>query len=63
MPGEREEVTEYGTLMSGGGYHIRWDDPEMERIYPVDKWVAASKRNGGHVARRRIIVVEEWEEL
>lgn len=60
---EREPITEYGVLMSGGGYHIRWDDPEIERIYPTPKWAAHTIRTGGHVFRRRVIVVEDWEEM
>ena len=58
-----EVVTEYGQLMSGGGYHIRWDDPECERIYPLAQWISNQVRNGGTVARRRVIVVEDWAEV
>ena len=60
---ENPGKVEYGILMSGGGYQIRWDDPECERIYPTAEWIAAQKRNGGHVFRRRVIVVEDWAEL
>ena len=56
-------VTEYGILMSGGGYQIRSTNPEVERIYPITEWVAGEKRHGGQVFRRRVIVVEEWAEL
>lgn len=61
QPGE--EVTEYGQLMSGGGYSIRWDDPEMEEIYPVAKWIEHNRRHGGRVFRRKIIIVEDWIEV
>jgi hypothetical protein len=54
---------EYGLLMSGGGFHIRSDSPEVERIYPAAEWAAGEMRNGGHVYRRRVVVVEEWVEL
>ena len=58
-----EPVVEYAQMMSGGGYQIRCDDPEVEDIYPTPQWVAAQIRLGGHVYRRRIIVVEDWVEL
>jgi hypothetical protein len=55
-------VEEYGQLMSGGGVHV-WDlDPELLDIYPLDKRIEHGKRNGGRVLRRRIIVVDKWEE-
>ena len=57
------EIIEYATQMSGGGMHIRWDDPEMERIYPLAEWIPAQQRFGGKVYRRRVIVVEDWEEV
>jgi hypothetical protein len=56
-------VVEYGLLMSGGGYQIRNGHPEIERIYPVTEWIADETRNGSHVFRRRVIVVEEWAEV
>ncbi len=31
--------TEHAQLMSGGGYHIRNSDPEIERIYPLAQWI------------------------
>ena len=55
--------TEYGVLMSGGGYSTRWDDPEMDRIYPLGQWIEHNRRHGGHVYRRRVIVVEDWKEV
>jgi hypothetical protein len=56
-------VTEHAIEMSGGGMHIRWDDPECERIYPLAQWIPAQRRHGGHVYRRRVVVVEDWEEV
>ena len=58
-----EPVTEYGLLMSGGGYQIRNGHPGIERIYPAAEWIAGEKRTGAHVFRRRVIVVEDWVEL
>ena len=49
--------------MSGGGFQIRSDSPAVERIYPVAEWVNGEIRTGGHVFRRRVVVVEDWEEL
>lgn len=57
------EVTEYATQMSGGGFHVRNDEPEIEEIYPLAKWIPAQQRFGGKVYRRRIIVVEDWTEV
>jgi hypothetical protein len=57
------EVTEYGLLMSGGGFHVRNTDPEIEQIYPVAQWIANEIRTRGRVYRRRVIVVEEWTEI
>ena len=56
-------VTEYAELMSGGGMHVRNDDPEVERIYPLAEWLPAARRFGGHVYRRRIVILEDWEEV
>ena len=57
-------VTEYATLMSGGGWHVRWeepeaDDPEADRA----QWIAHKRRFGSTVGRRRVIVVEGWTEV
>ena len=60
---ENPGKVEYGILMSSGGYQIRNGRAEIERIYPVADWVADEKRNGTHVFRRRVIVVEDWAEL
>lgn len=49
-------VTEYGLLLSSGGYQIRNTAPEIE------KWIRNETRRG-HVYRRRVIVVEDWEEV
>ena len=57
------EVTEYGLLMSGGGFHVRNGSPEVERVWPVQDWAAAEIRNGAHVYRRKVIVTVEWEEV
>lgn len=56
-------LAEYAVMMSGGGMHVRNDDPEVERIYPVAEWIPHQQRHGGKVYRRRVIVVEDWEEV
>jgi len=43
--------------------HVRNDDPEVERIYPLAEWLPAARRFGGHVYRRRIVILEDWEEV
>lgn len=60
---DAEPVTEHAQLMSGGGYHVRNSDPEIEDIYPLEQWIKAGQRYGGHVYRRRIIVLEDWTEI
>ncbi len=49
--------------MSGGGFRVRNSEPYMEEVYPLAKWIDAQKRHGGHVYRRRVIVVDDWEEV
>ena len=56
-------VTEYGLLMSDGGFHVRNPDPAIERLYPVAEWIKHQRRTGGHVYRRRVVVVEQWIEI
>lgn len=60
---DAEPVTEHAQLMSGGGYHVRNSDPEIDEIYPLEQWIKAGQRFGGHVYRRRIIVLEDWTEI
>jgi hypothetical protein len=56
-------VDEYGTRMSGGGYQT-WDtSPELEAIYPLAKHIKNTRRDGGKVYRRRIIVIDDWTEV
>ncbi|AHH98354.1 hypothetical protein [Kutzneria albida] len=55
-------VTEYGQLMSGGGVHVRPSSPELEAIYPLERWIPDNRRHGGTVLRRRVVVVEDWED-
>lgn len=54
---------EHAQLMSDGGMHVRWDDPEAERIYPLNKWIKGNSRGGGRVFRRTIVVIEDWTEV
>lgn len=58
-----ETVVEHAVLMSGGGMHVRYEDPEIERIYPLAQWIEHGHRFGGRVYRRTVIVVEDWEEV
>jgi hypothetical protein len=63
VPEQRRGIAEYGLLMSGGGYHIRSIAPQVGRIFPTAEWIVGQIRTGGHVYRRRVIVVEDWEEV
>jgi hypothetical protein len=59
-PGER--VTEHAVRMESGAMSIRTG--ALERIYPkLDDWIQAEQRLGSTVAKRRIIVVEDWTEV
>jgi hypothetical protein len=59
----REPIVEHAIQMSGGGMHIRYDDPEIERIFPLADWIRSNQRFGGKVYRRRVVVVEDWTEV
>lgn len=60
-------VTEYGQIMLGddgcGGYLVRNPSPRIEREYPVADWIADERQQGRFVARRRLVVVEDWIEV
>lgn len=56
-------MVEHATGMSDGSMNVRPDDPDIERIYPLAVWIEHRQRDGGRVYRRRIIVVEDWEEV
>lgn len=57
-----EEEVEYGILYSGG--ILVWpNDPEIEEIYPLEDRIRHQIRNGCKVVKRKVIVVEDWEEV
>ena len=56
-------VTEHAQLMSGGGYHVWNTEPYIEEIYPLAQRIEHGLMHGGHVFRRRVIVVEDWTEV
>ncbi len=58
-----EPVVEHAIQMSGGGMHVRNQDPEIERIFPLADWIVSHQRFGGKVYRRTVIVVEDWTEV
>jgi hypothetical protein len=58
-----ENIVEHATRMSGGGMHVRPDDPDLERIFPLAEWIVAKQRDGGKVYRRVVRVVEDWIEV
>jgi hypothetical protein len=49
--------------MSGGGVNVWPLDAETLDIYPLAKRIEHGKRHGGTVLRRRIVVLDEWEEV
>jgi hypothetical protein len=58
--GEAECVTEHGILMPGGGHQVRYAGPEIERFYPLAKWIENMAADGQPVERRRVRVVTPW---
>lgn len=60
---DQSAVTEYGTLMSGGGFHVRASDPDIERIYPLAQWITDKRSMTARVYRRRVIAIEDWIEV
>jgi hypothetical protein len=56
-------VTEHAHLMSGGGFHVWNTEPYIEKVYPLAQKIEHGQRFGGHVYRRRVIVVEDWTEV
>lgn len=58
-----EVITEHAIQMSGGGMHVRCDDPAVEKVYPLAEWIPDHQQSGGKVWRRRIIVVDDWVEV
>lgn len=56
-------TTEHAILMSGGSMQVRPDDPGMERIDPLARWIGRHQRHGGKVYTRTVIVVEDWHEV
>ena len=63
MADGRPVKIEHAVMMSGGGYHVRNDHPEIERIYPLARWIPDHQRFGGKVYTRTVIVVEDWHEV
>lgn len=57
-------TVEYGTVMSGGGVQTRPTDPALERVAPLAEWIHLQRTvNQSRVVRRRIIVIDDWEEV
>ena len=60
---EFETKTEHAVMMSGGGYHVRSDDPRLEDICPLTEWTEVQFESGRKVSRRTIIVRDDWQEV
>lgn len=56
-------VTEHATRMGSGTMVVRWDGPAAERYYPLADWIRSAQQDHGGAYRRRIIVVDDWEEV
>lgn len=56
-------ATEYGTQRKSGD-RVVWDSaPYTEKVYPLAQRIEDARRDGGKVYRRRIIVVDPWDEV
>lgn len=57
-----EIVTEYAQEYAGGAMLVH---PGFEGVdlVPLAEWIEIKRRFGGHVHRRKIIVVEDWTEV
>jgi hypothetical protein len=53
-------VVEHAVRFKSGDWKIRYDDPEIERIYPLEEWIEHNTRDGGIVGRRTVIVLQDW---
>jgi hypothetical protein len=58
-----QPVVEHGIHMAGGGKLVRFEAPEIERIFPLADWIKANQAGGGKVSTRTVIVVEDWREV
>lgn len=58
-----EPIVEYANEYTGKSMLIAFRDEETESIYPLENWIRNQQRFGGKVYRRKIIVVEDWEEV
>jgi hypothetical protein len=58
-----EAATEYAQL-DGNGVFLVWDSgPEAEGRFPLAERIRLARSYGGLIFRRRVIVVEHWEEV
>lgn len=62
-PTEDQRVVEHAIRMSSGAMCVRYEHPDIERIFPLTDWIKSEQRFGGKVYRRVVVVVEDWEEV
>lgn len=56
---EDEIVTEYGIPYKSGDVQVRARGEHVERAWPLAEWIAYQ----GTVLRRKVIIVQDWEEV
>jgi len=56
-------MIEYALLMSDGSMQVRPTDPEIDEIYPLDKWIKNQRRFTRKVYQREIEVIADWTEV
>lgn len=56
-------VVEHAQQMSGGGWHLRYEDDWVREHYPLTEWIGHGQRFGGVIGKRTVIVVEDWKRV
>ncbi len=54
---------EWGQKYRGGGYLTKPNNDWFTERWPIDDWVRDNTRGGAVVGRRRIIVIEDWQDF
>ncbi len=58
-----DPIVAHAAQLADCSMQVRRDDPAVEDVFPLDRWMDARRRFGGKVYRRTVIVVADWEEV
>lgn len=56
-------LDEYGQKYSGGDYLVRVPSEWRDRLEPIPAYIKNHSMHGGHVGKRTIIVISDWEDI